>query len=324
MRKNLQAPTFADVLRARQVVERYLHRTPLHLYPLLSEKLGFSVYVKHENHHLTGAFKVRGGVYLMSQLSDEERRRGVVTASTGNHGQSIAYAARLFGVRAIIAVPEGANPAKVESMRALGAEVRFHGSDFDDARTYVEELGSKDGYRYVHSGDEPHLIAGVATYALEILEDAPDIDVILCPLGGGSGAAGCCLVAEAVNPAIEVVAVQAEGAPAGYLSWRDKELVEAEMKTSAEGLATRTAFALPQSVLWEHLNDFVLVSDDELAAAVCLYLETTRNLAETAGAATLAAAWKFRERFSGKSVALVLSGGNVSVGQLREILSRGS
>ena len=317
----LQPPTFQDVLKARQVVGRYLPRTPLHFYPALSDLLGCQVYVKHENHQPVGAFKVRGGVYLVSQLSEEERRRGVIAASTGNHGQSVAYAGRLFGVRAIIGVPEGANPGKVAAMRALGAEVRFHGADFDAAREYVERLAAEEGYRYIHSGDEPHLIAGVGTYALEILEDLPDVETIIVPVGGGSGAAGVCTVVKTLNPAVEVIAVQAAAAPAAYRSWRAKKLVEDKMETFAEGLATRTAFALPQRILWEHLDDFALVSEDELRQAIVLMLEQTHNLAEGAGAASLAAAVRLKARLAGRKVALVLSGGNLSVEKLRWALA---
>ncbi len=315
-------PTLDDVLRARTVIDRRLARTPLHRYPLLDERLGLELHVKHENHQPVGAFKIRGGIYLMSQLSDEERRRGVITASTGNHGQSIAYAARLFGVRAIIVVPEGANPGKVESMRALGSEVRFHGRDFDDARLHVEELCEREGLRYVHSANEPHLIAGVATYALEMLEDEPELDVILVPIGGGSGASGCCTVARALRPELKVIGVQAEAAPAAYLSWKEGRIVEAKMETLAEGIATRTAFELPLSILRQHLDDFLLVSEREIEEAILLYLETTRNLVEGAGAAPLAAARRFRERFRGLKVGLVLSGGNLAVERLATVLAR--
>jgi len=317
----LQPPTFQDVLKARQVVRRYLPRTPLHFYPRLSDLLGFETCIKHENYQPVGAFKVRGGVYLASQLSENERRRGMIAASTGNHGQSVAYAGRLFGVRVIIGVPEGANPGKVAAMRALGAKVRFHGADFDSAREIVERLAAEEGYRYVHSGDEPHLIAGVGTYALEILEDLPDVETIIVPVGGGSGAAGVCTVVKTLNPAIEIIGVQAAAAPAAFKSWQDKKLVKDKMETFAEGLATRTAFALPQRILWEHLDDFVLVSEEELRRAIVLTLEQTHNLAEAAGAASLAAAVKLKERLAGRKVALVLSGGNLSMEKLRWALS---
>ena len=317
----LQPPTFQDVLKARQVVRRYLPRTPLHFYPRLSDLLGFEICIKHENHQPVGAFKVRGGVYLASQLSENERRRGMIAASTGNHGQSVAYAGRLFGVRVIIGVPEGANPGKVAAMRALGAKGRFHGADFDSAREVVERLAAEEGYRYVHSGDEPHLIAGVGTYALEILEDLPDVETIIVPVGGGSGAAGVCTVVKTLNPAIEIIGVQAAAAPAAFKSWQAKKLVKDRMETFAEGLATRTAFALPQRILWEHLDDFVLVSEEELRRAIVLTLEQTHNLAEAAGAAALAAAVKLKERLAGRKVALVLSGGNLSMEKLRWALA---
>jgi threonine dehydratase len=282
--------------------------------------VGAEVWVKHENHQPTGAFKVRGGVNLVSQLSDEERERGLVCASTGNHGQSISFAAGLFGVPATVVVPENANPVKVSFIRAFGAQLVAHGSDFDEAREHCEALAAERGWRYVHSGDEPHLIAGVATETLELLEDIPDVDVLVVPIGGGSGAAGACIAAEAVNSAIEVIGVQSEAAPAAYRSWQARELVEDEMGTFAEGLATRTAFHLPQRILWELLDDFVLVSEEELRDATIAMLERTRNLIEPAGASPLAAALKLRDRLEGRRVALVASGGNLSPAQLRELL----
>jgi threonine dehydratase len=314
-------PTLADVLSARNRIAPYLQRTPLYGYASLDELLGAQVRVKHENHLPTGAFKVRGGINLVSQLGDDERRRGVVSASTGNHGQSIAYAARLFGVHATICVPEGANPLKVASMRGLGAELVFHGGDFDDARLHAEQLARERRRRYVHSGNEPLLIAGVATHTLEILEQDPRTEAIVVPVGGGSGAAGACIVAKAVDPSIEVIGVQSDAAPAAFRSWTEQKLLEAGMATYAEGLATRTAFELPQRILWGHLDEFVLVSDDEIRAAQRTMIEVTRNLVEAAGAAALAAALRLRERLAGRRVALVLSGGNASHAELLEALA---
>jgi threonine dehydratase len=313
------APTFADVLEARLRIRPYLAPTPLFTYPALSRETGTEVWVKHENHQPVGAFKVRGGVNLVSQLSDETRRRGVIAASTGNHGQSVAYAARLFGARAIICVPEGANPVKMEAMRDLGAELVVSGRDYDDAREHCEHLAADEGYRYIHSGDEPLLIAGVATATLEMLEERPGIDVILVPVGGGSGAAGACIAAKAIRPAVQVIGVQSSAAPAAYRSWKGRRLVEDTMGTYAEGLATRTAFALPQQILWAQLDDFILVSDDEIRQAQRMMIEKTRNLVEAAGAAPLAAALTLRGRLAGKTVALVCSGGNVSPAQLRAL-----
>jgi threonine dehydratase len=317
---DLQPPVFTDVLAARRRIAPYLSPTPLYAYEALSERVGTEVWVKHENHQPIGAFKVRGGVNLVAQLSPEERELGVISASTGNHGQSIAYAGRLFGVRVIICVPEGANPVKVAAMRGLGAEIVAHGRDFDEAREHCAQLASEHGYRYIHSGNEPHLISGVATAALEILESEPSIDVIVVPIGGGSGAAGACISAKAVGSGIEVIGVQSEAAPAAYRSWKGRALVEDRMETFAEGLATRVAFELPQQILWDQLDDFVLVSDDEIRSAIVALIETTRNLVEAAGAASLAGALKLRERLAGKRVALVCSGGNISPAQLAEVL----
>jgi threonine dehydratase len=313
-------PTFADVLAARGRIAPYLRPTALHTYPALDELVGTEVWVKHENHQPVGAFKVRGGVNLVSHLSEDERRRGLITASTGNHGQSIAYAARLFGVRAIICVPERANPVKMDSMLALGAEIVVHGADFDEAREHSERLAAEHGFRYVHSGNEPLLIAGVGTETLEVLEERPEVDVVVVPIGGGSGAAGACIVAKAIRPQIEVIGVQSDAAPAAFRSWETRSLVEDRMGTFAEGLATRVPFELPQQILWELLDDFVLVSEEEIRRATVLMLERTRNLIEPAGAAPLAAALRLRDRLAGKQIALIASGGNVSPAQLRALL----
>jgi len=313
--------TFQDILYARRTIAPHLRPTPLYPYGGLSELVGAEVWVKHENHQPVGAFKVRGGINLVAHLSDEERARGVITASTGNHGQSIAYAARLFGVRAIVGMPQGSNPGKVASIRNLGAEIHFHGRDFDDARLYVEALAESEGLRYVSAGNEAHLVAGVGTYTLEIVEALPDVDVIVVPVGGGSGASGACTVVKTINPAIQVIGVQAEKAPSAYLSWKEGRRVEAGMETFAEGLATRAPFDLPQAILRQHLDDFVLVSEREIKRAVVLMLKHTHNLAEGAGAAALAAALKLKERLAGKKVALVQSGGNLSLARLSEILS---
>jgi threonine dehydratase len=309
-------PDLGDVLAAGQRIAPYLKPTPLYGYPALDALTGGQVRVKHENHQPVGAFKVRGGVNLVSQLSPDERARGVITASTGNHAQSIAFAAELFGVRAVICMPEQANPVKVESVRALGAEVIFHGADFDEARVHCENLAAEHGYRYIHSGDEPLLIAGVATCTLEILQAQPQTEMIVVPVGGGSGAAGACIVAKAVRPSVEVIAVQAEAAPAAYRSWRAGALVEDTCTTLAEGLATRTAFELPQQILRRLLGDFVLVSEDGIKTATRVMIEKTRNLVEPAGAAALAAVLADPPRFAGRKVAVICSGGNISPAQL--------
>lgn len=314
-------PTFLDVLDAKRVIQTRLARTPLHNYPALDQAVGLNLFIKHENYQPIGAFKVRGGINLVARLSPEERQRGVITASTGNHGQSIAYAARLYGVPATIVVPGGANPVKVDAMRALGAHIIFHGKDFDEAREHCESLAEEQHLRYVHSGNEPFLIAGVGTLTLEILEDAPEVDVIIVPIGGGSGAAGACIVAKTLNPQIRVIGVGARGAPAAYKSWQNRALLEDKMETFAEGLATRTAFILPQRICWKLLDDYILVSDDAMRAAIMLYLQKAKTLAEPAGAAPLAGAIELHNQLQGKKVALSLSGGNITPEQLAAVIS---
>lgn len=317
----MNPPTFLDVLRAKQNIAPHLPRTPFFKYPALDAATGLDLYVKHENYQPIGAFKVRGGINLISQLSEDEKARGVISASTGNHGQSIAYAAHIFNVPATIVVPENANPVKVDAMRALGANIIFHGPDFDAAREHCEALAEEKHLRYVHSGNEPLLIAGVGTYTLELLEDVPDIDVIIVPIGGGSGAAGASIVAKAINPKIKVIGVQAEQAPAAYKSWKSHSMVEDTNATFAEGLATRTAFALPQRILWDLLDDFILVSEDAMRAAVIMFLQKAKTLSEGAGASSLAGALQLKDQLGGKKVALILSGGNITPEQLKQVLN---
>ena len=319
----LTRPTLADIRRAHERIAPHITRTPLHRHLALDDLAGGAeVYVKHENHQRLGAFKMRGGVNYMLKLPEERRSRGVVTASTGNHGQSIAYAAGMFGIHAVIVVPEGANPGKVASMRALGGDVRHSGRDFDESRAEVERLAKEEGFTYIHSANEPDLVEGVGTYGLEIMDDLPGVEVIIVPVGAGSGACGTAIAAKSVSPSVEVIGVQSSAAPATYESWRSGELATAEMGTIAEGLATGVGFEYTVGIMRELLDDFVLVSDAEIERAVALWIEHTRNLAEHAGAAALAAAMNMPDRLAGRKVVLVQSGGNLSMAHLRAALSR--
>jgi threonine dehydratase len=288
---------------------------------LLTQETGLDIFVKHENHNPTGAFKVRGGLNLIGSLPADERR-GVITATTGNHGQSIALACRRERVPCTIVTPLGNNPEKNAAMRALGAELIEHGRDFDEAREKVEQMQHERGLRYVHSANEPMLIAGVATYALEIFEQLPDVDVILVPIGGGSGACGCSIVRSGLGSRAQVIGVQAEKADAFARSWRSRTRVVGEKAdTFAEGMATRVTFDLTFGILERELDDIVLLSEAELAAGVRLALRTTHNLAEGAGAAPVAAAMKLRDRLAGKKVVCVMSGGNIDAATLTRILA---
>lgn len=321
----LTPPSFQDVLRARKVVQRYLPPTPLISRPAIDQRFGFTAYFKCENMQPIGAFKIRGGLYLMSRLSDNERARGVVTASTGNHGQSIAYAAREFGSKAVIYAPEGANPGKVAAMKRLGAEVVLEGRDFDESRLAAEEHAISKDMRFIHSANEPDLISGVGTYALELIEAMPDLDTVIVPIGAGSGVCGTLTVIKTINPAIRVIGVQTTHLDVVYRSWKEKRLVTLESGTTfAEGLATRVAFELPMQIINEQIDDIVLVSDDELCEAIVLLLEDAHLVAEGAGAATTAAAMKLRAQLAGQKVALIVSGGNITLDTLRWAIANGT
>jgi threonine dehydratase len=313
-------PTLHDIIAARPNVYRHLRPTPLFHYPTLSDLVGTDVWVKHENHQPVGAFKVRGGLNLAAHLTDQERRSGLFTASTGNHGQSIAFAARAFGIQATIAVPEGANPGKVAAMRGLGAEILVHGADFDQAREWITEMAREQGGRFVGPTEEL-LICGVGTYALEIMEELPQVDVIIVPVGAGSGVCGTSIVAKSINPQIEVIGAQSAQAPAMQLSWKSGKMVSAEMNTFAEGVATRVPFKNTQRIMRHYLDDFVLVEDRDIEGAILLMLEHTHNLVEGAGAIPLVAALQLRPRLAGKKVVLIASGGNLSLDKLSRIMA---
>ncbi len=317
----MRIPTLRDVFAARQVIDRYLPRTPLIPSALLGEKLGCEIYLKCENLQPIGAFKIRGGINLLSHLTEDQRAAGVIGCSTGNHGQSIAYAARLFDTRAVVYMPMDANPIKVESMSRLGAEIVFEGDDFDACREACEARAKRDGLYYIHSANESRLIEGVGTYTLEVMEAVPDLDVIIVPIGAGSGACGAIVAGKGVNPELTVIGVQATGAPIVRDSWEKRELLAYDSQdTFAEGLATRVAFELPAKVLWGGIDDIVLVSDADMRRAILTLLETHRMLAEGAGAAALAAARNLAETLRGKKVAVVLSGGNLTLDALRVAL----
>jgi len=312
--------TLDDVIAARDFLAPHLSPTPLVRREGVSAALGLDVRLKCESLLPTGAFKVRGGLNLVGR--DPSARSGVIAASTGNHGQSLAYAGKVFGVPVTIVVPHGANPLKVAAMRTNGATILEQGNDFEDARLESERRASALGLRYVHSGNEPYLIAGVATAALEVLDgQLPDADVLIVPVGGGSGAAGAAIVAKAMRPDVQVIGAQAAGAPAAYLTWKERAPREtARIDTFADGLATRTPFALPQRILAELLDDFVLVTDDELYAAMRLLLVEGHLVAEGAGAAATAAALQLAPRLTGKKVVCWVSGGNATEDSLRRAL----
>jgi threonine dehydratase len=319
----MNRPSFEDIVAARVLVSRHLPKTPLVRVWALSRLLDCDYYAKCENFQPVGAFKVRGGVNLVGTLNDDEKRRGVISASTGNHGQSIAFAGRLFGVPVVIYAPaENANPLKLQAMRNLGAEVRQHGRNFDEAREEVERVAAREGFRYIHSANEPKLIAGVGTMGLEIFEDLPRPDVVIVPIGAGSGACGIGLVARHLGPHTRVIGVQSDRAPAMWHAWKERHLKpHPMMATVHEGLATRVPFELTTTILWDVLDDFILVGDDAINAAIRLLAEHAKLVVEGAGAAALAGALKMGEQLRGKRVVGIVSGGNIPLDRFAAVLA---
>lgn len=310
--------TFRDILRAWPVVHRYLPRTPLYRYSSLSARMGFDAFVKHENHMPIGAFKVRGGVNLFASLDESQRRKGVITATRGNHGLSLAWAGCAFGSRTVIYVPKGNNPEKNALMESYGAEVEVFGKDFDEARAEAEARARNESLRYVHPANEPLLVAGVGTFAMEVAEDLPDLDVIIVPIGGGSLISGAVVALRTLRPDVQIIGVQAERANALTRSLEAGKLMSVDSAdTFADGLATRFAFELPFEIVKGKVDRIVTVSEDEMQQALRLALETTHNVAEGAAAAAYAAAWKLHRELAGKKVVIAHTGHNIDRDTLR-------
>ncbi len=317
--------TIADVLQARKRIRDRLPPTPLRRYAPLDEAVGYGikVSVKHENHQPTQAFKARNALAALTALSEEERGRGVVGATRGNHGAGLAWAGQLLHVPVAICVPRGNNPEKNEAMRGFGAELFEEGDDYDQAVQVAERLVQERRMTMVHSTNNRHVIAGAATMTLEMIEQQPTLDALVIAVGGGSQAVGALTVARAMRPGMQIFGVQAEQASAIHDSWHaGKPLQGSAANTFADGLATRNAYELTFTALREGLSGFVKVSEHEIAEAIRVLLRTTHNLAEGAGAAGLAGLMALRETLAGKSVGIVLSGANIDQETLRRVLCR--
>jgi threonine dehydratase len=309
--------TYEDVLAAAARIEPHLPPTPAWAYPLLDDAVGARVVVKHENVQPTGAFKVRGGINLALTMPDEERTAGLVTASTGNHAQSVCYGARLIAARAVVVVPESSPSGKVDAVRALGGEVVVHGPTMDEAVVEAKRRAETEGLRYVDPGNEPAIVAGHATVYLELMQQYPDLETVYVPVGSGTGASGACVVRKVLAPGCRVVAVQSAAAPAAYEAWRSGVPAQIPCRTMSSGLATGKSFDLPQSVLADHLDDFILVEDEELHAAARMLATCAHTLAETAGAAALAGL--LRDASRPERCAVVVTGGNASAEEIRSL-----
>jgi threonine dehydratase len=320
------AVSLAQIRIAQEIVYRTLKPTPLQEYPLLNAEANARIWLKHENHLPTGAFKVRGGLNFMHHFAAARTHHGVITATRGNHGQSIALAARQYGIPATIVVPFGNNPEKNAAMQAYGARLIEHGRDFDEAAEKVAELSQTENLRFIHSANEPHLINGVGTYALEMVaamqERGEQIDAVFVPIGLGSGICGTITALRALTPETKIYGVQAEGAPSLYLSWQAGHIVETkDAHTFADGVATRVPAALTFDIIQRGVDEIVLVSESEIFRAIRLLWRTTHNLVEGAGAIATAATLKLREQLAGKNVVNVLSGANLDTASIVRIFS---
>jgi threonine dehydratase len=313
--------SISEVIRSRSIVRNYVRPSQLINYEGLSELIGADVYIKHENHNPTGTFKIRGGVNLIYHLK-QRGVKGVITFSTGNHGLSIATAAKWFGLNAVVVVPKNNNPVKNRAIIECGAELVEAGTTFEEASRRVDQLCRERSSYYAHPANEPLLINGVGTEFLEIIEDLPDIDVMIVPLGAGSEAAAAITTLRTFHRDIEVIAVQAENSPAAYNSWKKKEMCSAPNTTFAGGFATGIAYEIPYSIYKDGLDDFVLITEDEIYQAIGLALHYTHNLAEGSGASPIMAAYKIREKLKGKKVVLQMSGCNASPDEIEEACKR--
>ena len=322
----LPIPNLIDIEQARNRISKYILKTPLTYSPPLSKLSGAEVYIKYENHNPTCAFKVRGGINFVLKMVEKYGVEAPLMApllagSTGNHGQSIAYAGKLFNIPVVIACPIGANPVKVQAIKDFGAEVIEHGKDIFETWEYCEKLSKEEKYIYVHSVNEPALFEGVGTIGLEVYENLPDLDCFITAVGGGSGVCGSAIALKSKNPRIKIYGVQSEGVPAVHDSFKQKKLITYNsLNTFAEGLATRSVFPYALDIMEKYVDDIFLVSDDELKKSILLLIEHTHNIAEGAGASSLAALIKNKELFQGKKVVCVLTGGNLQLEVLKDIL----
>jgi threonine dehydratase len=303
--------SYKEVIRARNVVYGHLAPTCLTRYENLSSLLDAEIFVKHENHNPTGSFKIRGGINLMHHLKNAGVN-GVITFSTGNHGLSIAQSAAWLDVDATIVVPDNNNPVKNRSIRSTGATLIEAGKSFEEAAAVVDELSEKGDLYYAHPANEPHLINGVGTEFIEIIEAIPDLDALIVPIGAGSEAAAAVTVLKTINPGIEIYAVQAESSCAAFKSWKAGKIVSSPNTTFAGGFATGTAYEVPFGIYKDELAEFVVLSEEEIYKGIALAGYYTHNYLEGAGASTLMAAIKLKNNLKGKKVVLQFSGCNAS------------
>ncbi len=314
----------ADVERARDRIAPYVSITPVRPYRSLDTSVGHGIrlFVKHENHHPTNAFKVRNAFAALTALTASQADRGVIAATRGNHGQGLAYAGQVLGIPVTICVPHGNNPEKNEAMIGYGATLVEEGNDYDESLLAAQRLQQERGLVSIHGTNNAEVLAGAGTITLELLQQVEALDAIVIAIGGGSQAVGALTVVRALRPDVEVFGVQAEGAAAIFASWKAGEMLTLDSATTfADGIATRSAYEMTFPALKAGLGGFVTVTDAEIADALRLLLRTTHNLVEGAGAAGLAGVIKLRHELDGKRVAIILSGGNIDAATLRMVMT---
>lgn len=316
--------SFEDVLAAKERLTPYLTSTPFRNYLSLDKIIGNNIqaFVKHENHLPTNSFKYRNGLSAVLALSSEEKKRGVVAATLGNHGQGVALAGTLLGIETKICVPIDNNPDKNEAIKNYGGTLIEQGKDYDEAVEVAKSFVRNQGMTMIHSVNNLDVIAGAATLTLEMIEQQPDLNALVLCIGGGTHAVGAITVIQKLKPHIKIYGVQAEGAPTTHDAWRAKKPIPGtKTDTFADGVRTRNIYEMTFQPLLDGLTDFITVSELEIAEALRLYLEHTHNLAEGAGAIGLAGLLKLRKVLAGKKVGLVLTGSNINQGVLRKVLS---
>jgi len=319
---DLTPPTIADIYRARQTLRNHLPRTPLVRSEWLSKEYDADIYLKREDTLPTGSFKIRGVTALLANLDEEFRGQGVVTASTGNYGRALAQAARWFDTEALVAVPEGTGQNRIEGIERLGGRVEVVGDDYDDSAEWAADFATKEGYRYVHPGNERLVIAGTGTAGLEIAESLPEVDVVLGPIGAGSIGAGYSLSVGTVTDA-DVIGVQATSADATYQAWQTGELTpQDEASTFADGIAARVPYVLPVEVMREHLDAMYTVSEEAIVETVATVFREERVLMEGACAPPFAILDSLREEVAGKTVAIPVTGRNLPGPKVERVMSR--
>ena len=317
----LQPPTIDDIRAATKRIDGAVIRTPMLVSRTLSEVIGAEVWLKFENLQFTAAYKERGALNKLLQLTPEERARGVIAASAGNHAQAVAYHAKRLGIPAVIVMPESTPTVKVTQTEGHGAKVVLYGQIVDDAFARARELALENGYVFVHAFDDPKIIAGAGTVGLEMLEDAPDLDTIIVPIGGGGLMSGVSIAARSVRPDIELIGVEAELYPSMKCAIQHCNMPLGG-DTLAEGIAVKQPGELTSRILSEYANDVVLVSERDLERAVAMLVGIEKTVVEGAGAAGLAAMLAEPERFRGKKVATILCGGNIDTHLLANVLVR--